>query len=70
MLIQQTIEEDARKILSHPTCWRLSENLAAGLISAIQDGKKSAVQDGVDQVYRFSNEEIYANFAQTLESKR
>ena len=40
------------------------------LLDMSQECKKSAEQDGRNRVYRFSNEEIYANFAQTLESKR
>ena len=31
--------------------------------------KKPAEQDGFNQVYRFSDEEIYASFAQTLRDK-
>jgi hypothetical protein len=60
----------AREILTHPTCRRLSENLATELISSILEGKKPAEQDGLNKVYRFGNEEIYANFAQTLRHKR
>ncbi len=60
----------AKEILSHPTCWRLLENLATELINAILEGKKRAEQDGSNLVYRFSDEEIYANFAQTLGDKR
>jgi hypothetical protein len=60
----------AREILSQPTCRRLLENLATGLISTILEGKKRAEQDGSNLVYRFSDEEIYANFAQTLGDKR
>jgi hypothetical protein len=59
----------AREILSHPTCWRLLENLATGLISAILEGKKPAEQDGSNQVHRFSDEEIYASFPQMLRDK-
>ena len=60
----------AKEILSHPTCWHLSENLATELINAILEGKKPAEQDGPNLVYRFSDEEIYASFAQTLGEKR
>ena len=40
----------AKEMLSHPTCWRLLENLATGLIDAILEGKKRAEQDGSNLV--------------------
>lgn len=60
-------ESRARRILDHPICWCMVENLARKMVNEIHLGKEPLpAQPGM---YKFSRNVVYESFKQTLNPK-